>query len=239
MRAQLIELTPDSAELVAEGEIVEQRLDDVLAVVERALDRDRVDVRLVDRRHLPALHVGDAAVREEDEDVGARAAAEGLDRRRAGVARGRAEDRRAPVAPLQRAVHRAPEPLHGEILERERRPVEQFEQEQVVVDLDQRRGRGVAEAGIGVARQAGELVGRKILADERRDQPGRRFGIGQAGEGADRRRGERRQALRHVEAPVAGEPGEHRVAEIEPRRFAAGGEVTHVFRIPEARACVV
>ena len=64
MRAQLIELTPDSAELVAEGEIVEQRLDDRLAVVERALDRDRVDVRLVDRRHLPALHVGNAAVRD-------------------------------------------------------------------------------------------------------------------------------------------------------------------------------
>ena len=239
MRAQLIELTPDRPSSSRKA----RSPNSVLTIAWQSSNEpsigDRMDVRLVDRRHLPALHVGDAAVREEDEDVGARLAAEGFDRRRAGVARGRAEDRRAPIAPLEGAVHRAPQPLHGEILEGEGRPVEQLEHEQVGVDLGQRRGRGVAEAGIGVARQAGEFVGRKILADERRDQPGRRFRIGQTGEGADRRRGERRQALRYVESPVAGEPREHRVAEIEPRRFAAGGEVTHVSRIPEARACVV
>ena len=86
------------AHLVAEGEIAEQVLDDALAVVERALDRQRMDVGLADRRHLPALHVGHASVRIEDENVDLGLAGEGLDRRRAGVAGGRAEDGRPRAA---------------------------------------------------------------------------------------------------------------------------------------------
>ena len=48
--------------LVAEGVMVEQPLHDRLAIVERAFDRDRVDVVVRGRGHHPALHVGDAAV---------------------------------------------------------------------------------------------------------------------------------------------------------------------------------
>ena len=144
---------------VAEGEIVEQRFDDRLAVVERALDRDGVDVRPVDRRHLAALHVGNASVGIEDEDVGLRLAAEGLDRRRAGVAGGRAEDGGARAGAAQRAVHQPAEPLHGEILERQRRPMEQFEQEEIVVELDERGGRRVAESRVGVLGEGRELGG--------------------------------------------------------------------------------
>ena len=45
---------------VAEREVVEQRLHQVLAVVEGAFDGDVVDVGRQHGRHLPALHLGDA-----------------------------------------------------------------------------------------------------------------------------------------------------------------------------------
>ena len=106
MRAQLIELTPASADALAEGVVVEQALHDRLAIVERALDRDVVDVGVGDRRHLPALHVRDAALGIEDEDVDAGAAAERLDGGAAGIARGGADDGGACAARAQDVVHR-------------------------------------------------------------------------------------------------------------------------------------
>ena len=136
--------------LVAKGEIAEQLFDDALAVIKRALDRQRVDVCLADRRHLPALHIGDAAPRIKNIDVGLRLPAERLDRSSARVAGGRAENGRAYAARTQDAVHGAAEPLHGEILERQCRPMKKLEREQVVVDLNERSGGSVPEAAICV-----------------------------------------------------------------------------------------
>src|SRR3546814_4184420 len=45
-----------------------------------------------DRRHLTALHVGHAALRMEHEDVDLLAPRNGVDRRRAGISAGRADD---------------------------------------------------------------------------------------------------------------------------------------------------
>ncbi len=61
---------------VAEGVVVEHRLGDRLAVVESAFDGDGVHVAVGRGRHHAPLHVGDAAVREQHEQVGAGAAAE-------------------------------------------------------------------------------------------------------------------------------------------------------------------
>ena len=49
--------------------IIEHRLHQRLAVVERAVDGERMDVGVVRRRHHAALHVGDAAFGEQDDDV--------------------------------------------------------------------------------------------------------------------------------------------------------------------------
>ena len=144
---------------------------------------------------------------------------------------------RAPL--LQGAVHQPPQPLHREVLEGERRPVKQFEQKEIVVDLDERRARRMIEAGIGVASDCREFGARKIPADIGRDKTRRSFGVGKAGKRADRGGIEPCRLLRDIEAPVAGEACQHRVAEPEQRRFAARGEITHVSRNPSARACVV
>ena len=98
------------------------------------------------------------------------------------------EDRRPRAARHQGAVHQPAEPLHGEILERQRRPVEQFEHKEIVADLRQRRGRRVAEAGIGVLGERQKRGFVDVLADERANDAGRRLGIGQAGERANRLR---------------------------------------------------
>ena len=157
MRAQLIELTPGEPHLVGEGVMVEHALHQRLAIVERAFDRDGVDVGVVDGGHLPALHVGDAAIREEHDEIDPVAAAEGLDGRAAGVARGRADDGDALAALLERVVHQPRQELHRHVLEGERRAVEQLQQEEVVADLRQRRDRRMAEGAIGLARDARQV----------------------------------------------------------------------------------
>ena len=55
MRAQLIELTAPMQVLALERRVGGDGLDDVLAIVERALDREVVDVRVVERVHLRLL----------------------------------------------------------------------------------------------------------------------------------------------------------------------------------------
>ena len=66
---------------VAEGVMVEQSLHERLAVVERAFDRDRVDVVVGGRRHHPALHVARCG-RAETARTGRRARGRGTPRPR-------------------------------------------------------------------------------------------------------------------------------------------------------------
>ena len=138
------------AHAVAEAVVVEHRLDDVLAVVERAFERDVVHVGVEHRGHLQALHRRGAALRMQDEDVGGVAAAEGLDGGRAGIARGGADNGRLEPALGEDVVHHPAEELHGDVLERQRRAMEQLEHEMLRLELDQRRHRGVAEHGVGL-----------------------------------------------------------------------------------------
>ena len=115
---------------VAEGEIVEARLGEVLAVVERALDGDVVHVGRQHRRHLAALHLADPAAREQHEDVDGLAVAHRLDGGRAGIARGGADDGGVLAPRRQRVVEHAAEELQRHVLEGERRAMEQLEQVQ-------------------------------------------------------------------------------------------------------------
>ena len=170
---------------VAERVVVEQRLHERLAVVEGAVDRHRMDVVVGWRRHHPALHVGDAAVRIEHDEIDALGAAEGLDRGAAGIARGRDHDGGAVAALLERVVHQPRQELHREVFEGERRPVEEFEHERVWSDLDQRGDGRMAEGRVGLARHAAEFGRRQARARERRDDLGGDFRVGPPGQSGD------------------------------------------------------
>ena len=135
---------------LAERRVVEHRLDEVLAIVERAVDRDRVHVVVVDRRHLAALDVARAAGWVEDHDVDVLAAPHGVDGRRSGIATRRADDRHVLVALGEHVLEEPPDELQRDVLERQGRPVEQLQQPLRLVDLDERRDGGMAECRVRV-----------------------------------------------------------------------------------------
>ena len=184
-------------------------------------------LRLGRRRHLPALDLGGPAVGEEDEDLDALGAAEGLDRGRAGVAGGGADDGDALAGALQARLEELADQLHRHVLEGERRAVEELEQPVVRGDLDEGHAGGVAEAGVGAGDERAERGLGEGVAGERREDAERGVLVGEAGEGGDLVGGERRPGLGEVEAAVAGETCEHRLLEAEDGGGAAGRDVIH------------
>ena len=80
-----------------------------------------------------------------------------LDRGAAGIARGRDHDGGALAALGQHVVHQPREQLHRDVLERQRRAVEQLEHELIGPDLNERHHRGMAERGVGLVRHAAEI----------------------------------------------------------------------------------
>ena len=171
---------------IAECMMIEQALHDRLAIVERTLNRERMYIRRIRRRHHAALHVGHAAMRIEHDQVGLRAVAKCLDCGAAGVAGGRDDDRRALAAARQHMIHQPREQLHREIFECERRPVRQLQHETVVGDLHQRRHRRMAERAVGLVRHARQISPRNRIADKRRDDLDRDLGIRTARQRSDR-----------------------------------------------------
>ena len=66
--------------------MVEQPLHDRLAIVEGAFDGERMNVGGARRRHHPPLHVGDAAVRKQHDEIDIVETGERIDRGAAGIA---------------------------------------------------------------------------------------------------------------------------------------------------------
>ncbi len=227
MRAQLIELTPESRDLIAEAVVVEHALHERLAVVEGAVDLERMDVVVVRGRHHPPLHVGDAAVRKQHVEIGAGAAAERFDRRAAGVARGRDHHGGALAALREDVVHQPAQELHRQILEGERRAVKQLQHELARTVLPQRRNRRMAEAAIGLTDHAGEFVFGNFVAYERSDDLDGDFRVRSPRKGGDLLRSKLRPAHRHEQAAVAGEPRNRHVDESERVRLAPGRNILH------------
>ena len=163
-----------------EGAIVEHRLHQRLRVVEMALHGDVVDVGRADRGHLPPLHLRHAAGGVEHEHFDAVAPRQRVDRSRAGVAAGCADHGHVPGASRKKPLEQQAEQLHGHILERERRPVEQLEEPLIVVELHQRGDGGVGEAAIGLFAQREQRVRGHRIRDEGREHAGGGLRVGQA-----------------------------------------------------------
>ena len=120
-----------------------------------------------------------------------------VDRRRAGVAARRADDR-DPLAPLgEHVVEQPPDELQGDVLERQRRAVEQLLQPELVVDLHERHDRRVAERRVRLRRTAAAAsAASRSGLDERQHDLDRTVDVG-ARTTVDRRTGgrERRPGL--------------------------------------------
>ena len=152
---------------LAERAVVEHRLDQVLAVVEGAVDRDDMHVRRLDRCHLPSLDLARATLREQDDDVGVGAVPHPVDRRRAGVAGCRSDDRDPATLVRQDVFEQPSHHLQGDIFERQRRAVEQLLQEVLVADLHQRHDGRMVERGVRVGTHRRQSFGGDLVADER------------------------------------------------------------------------
>ena len=85
----------------------------------------------------------------EHEDVDLLAPGHSIDRRRSGIARRCANDGQMIIAARQEAFEQLPQQLQRDILERQGRAVEQFEQPMLMIELDQRHDRLMAEPAIG------------------------------------------------------------------------------------------
>ena len=125
-------------------------------------------------------------MRKQHDDIDLVAAAERLDGRAAGVARGRDHDGAALAALRQHLIHQPRQELHRQILERERRSMKQLERERAGAELGQRRDRGMAERAVSLAHHAGEVGLGDGVADEMADDLDGDLGIGAAGESGDR-----------------------------------------------------
>ena len=120
------------------------------------------------------------------------------------------------------------EQLHRHVLEGKRRAVEQLQHEAVGIDLHQRADGRVVEAGIGLAHDPRESGAADLAAEVGRQHPDRQLRIGKPAHGADVGGRKKRPFGRHVEAAVAGEPGQQRIREAEDGRFAARAQISHV-----------
>ena len=197
-----------------------------LAIVESAFDRERMHIGRARRRHHPPLDVGDPPVRKQHDQIDIVETGKRIDRRAAGIARGRDHDGGALVALGQHVIHQPRDQLHRDVLERQRRAVKQLQHELIGPDLVERHHRGMAEGGVGLVRHPAEIGVGDFTRGERLDHVDRDFPIGPAEKSGDGLMRELRPDLGHVEAAVAGKPGQHHIAETQdgglpPRRNIA------------------
>ena len=213
--------------LLAEGGVIEHRLHQRLAVVEGAVDGDRMDVVCPRGRHLALLHRRDAAMREQDEHVGALAGGEGRDGGAARVARGGADDGGAAAALGEDMVHQPGDELHRHVLEGQGRAVEELQHEVRRAELDEGRDSRMREGRIGLVDHALQIVRGDVVADIGQQDLEGDFGIGPAGESADRFRRDLRPGLREIQPAVIRETCQKCVGKTEDRSLSPRTHISH------------
>ncbi len=124
-------------------------------------------------------------------------------------------------------IVQARQQLHGHVLERQGRAVEQLQQPQTPLQLLQRGDGGVSEAGVGVLRHVPERGLVDLVAGEAPEHVGGHGRIVHAGIGSQLVRRQLGPDLGDVEAAVGGQAFQDDVEEAGGRRAASRGDVTH------------
>jgi len=176
-------------QLLGEGAVVEDRLHGVLAGVEVAVQPEHGEVVAGLGDHLQLLQGADAGVGVVHADLRVGAIGEAVERRHAGVARGRDQDeeveagRAARLRLLERLAEEQRHALQRHVLEGERGAVPQLEHEaprggfahrgdaRVVEVVAVGRGGDLARSGWGDVEAEGLVDPRRALAVRQRRQP--------------------------------------------------------------------
>jgi len=138
-----------------------------------------------------------------------------------------ADDGGAQPAFGQDIVHHPTEQLHGNVLERQRRPVEEFQDEGVGAGLHQRRDGRMAETAIGIRDHCLQDVDRDGIADEGRNDFEGDVLVGLAGKGSDGLFVELRPGFGKVETAVAGKPLKQDIGEFQDWCLTTRTDVFH------------
>jgi hypothetical protein len=104
--------------------------------------------------------------------------------------------------------------------------MEQLQDPELGGDLAERRHGGVVEAGIGLGDHLAQVLEARIAFQERPHHAVGDLVVIEAGHVSDFLRAESRPILRHIEAAIAGEPGEQRPFEEKRGGLAPR---THIF----------
>ena len=207
--------------------MIEHRFDERLAIIKRPIKRDGVDIVGIHSRHLTALHIAHAAMREEDHHVNALQTFEGIN---CGATRitGRCTHNRGAFAALfEHMIHHAAEQLHRDVFERERGAMEEFEHEKIGIELHQRADGTMAEGAIGIIDHAAKRAALNRVACKGRDHGLGNIGVRAPSKACDGRLIERWNTLRPIEAAIAGEASQESISKTESGRLAAGRDMEH------------
>ena len=213
--------------LLLEGDVVEQRFDNGLAVVKGTTDRQVEDIGIDDRGHLQFLHGADPLVRMEDEDVDPLLAPHPVNGRAAGIARSGAEDIHFLAAFLEQIRKDIAQKLQGHILEGQGWPMEQLQNVHPALPHQGRDFR-MAEGGIGAVDQFPEIRAGNVVNKKGENHMGK-VGVGEPLPGGNRRGVHRWHGPGQQEAAVNGQPHHHRLLEGNGGDPAPGADIFHNF----------
>ena len=174
-----------------------------------------MDVWRPHRGHLATLNIADPALGMEHEDLDAITPCYRINRRASRIPASCAHDSQIAVFALKKLLEQQPQQLQRNIFESQRRPMEQFEQIILMIELDQRRHCAMGETAIGSLAEGEQTLWCKAVAHERLHNARRQFGIAQPAHCSDLFMRELRPLAGHIKPAIAGQPSQCHTGKIE------------------------
>ena len=218
-------------------------LDQVLAIVEHAADRDVENVGVGKREHLRGLKRAHFPQGREHEHGDAALAPHRVFCSGTGVARRRADNVERRALPPQHVLEQIAEQLHRDILERQRRAVRDAQQIETVVQFSQRGDVFAAEIGLGIGTIDQRLqVGRGNIGEVSRQDRQCQLAVVERAKRIELGRREARIAFRHRQPAVRRQSFEQdrreRLWRSVTEARAAGADVVHYSAFPKCATSV-
>ena len=182
------------------------------------------------RGHLAALDIAYPSLRMQHEDSYAIAVGDRVDRRRARVPARRADYGEIAGTARKELFKQPAQQLQRDVLERECRAVEQFEQPVLLIELHERGHRVVAELTVGLLAKLDQLLLRQAVADKGAHDLHRQHIVAHPAKVADFFSAKARPLARQVQPAVTGEASQRDAFEIERGRAAPGRDIFHRMR---------